>query len=84
MFFYYIMDLSFLTILNILILFFILKHQKKNCIPCRYFFVVTLVVILGLYELYMCLSYPKIQEKNNKVNNIDTNLNLPVSQDRII
>jgi hypothetical protein len=53
------MDLSFLTLLNLLILFFILKHQKKNCIPCRYFFVSTLFIILGLYEFYMYLSYPK-------------------------
>lgn len=68
------MDLSFLTILNILILFFILKHQKRNCIPCRYFFVATLTVVLGLYELYMHLSYPNITNNNtNNTNNTNNN-----------
>ena len=57
------MDLSFLVILNIIVLYYILRQHKRDCIPCKYIFVSILGIILGLYEIYMTLSYKKFTDK---------------------
>ena len=56
-FFYYIMDLSFHH-LNLLILFFILKHQKRNCIRVDIFlYFISYFSLYELYDLsYLCLN----------------------------
>ena len=65
------MDLSFLVILNIIVLYYILKQHKRDCIPCKYIFVSILGLILGLYETYMILSYRKFTDKNTKNNSLE-------------
>ena len=59
------MDLHFLVILIVLVLYFIIKQHRKDCIECK----VRFVVVLGLYECYMQLSYTKLDKskiQNNK------------------
>lgn len=53
------MNLSFLVILNILILYFIYRQQKRNSIECKQTMALFLVFILILYEIYMDLGYKK-------------------------
>jgi len=53
------MNLSFLVILNILILYFIYRQQKRNSIECKQTMTLFLVFILVLYEIYMDLGYNK-------------------------
>ena len=53
------MNLSFLVLLNILVLYFILRQQKRNCIECKYTLTLFLVFILSLYEIYMIIGYKK-------------------------
>jgi len=61
------MDLHFLVILIVLVLYFIIKQHKRDCIECKVRFVVILGLVLGLYECYMQLSYTKLDE--NKIQN---------------
>ena len=71
------MDLSFLVILNIIVLYYILRQHKRDCIPCKYIFVSILGIILGLYEIYMTLSYKKfIYQKDNTKNKSTEPLNI--------
>jgi len=62
------MDLHFLIILIVLVLFFIIKQHRRDCIECKVRFVVVLGLVLGLYECYMQLSYTKL-EKSKIQNN---------------
>ena len=62
------MDLHFLVILIVLVLYFIIKQHKRDCIECKVRFVVVLGLVLGLYEFYMQLSYTKL-EKSKIQNN---------------
>ena len=61
------MDLHFLVILIVLVLYFIIKQHKRDCIECKVRFVVVLGLVLGLYECYMQLSYNKLDQ--NKIQN---------------
>ena len=56
------MDLHFLVILIVLVLYFIIKQHKRDCIECKVRFVVVLGLVLGLYECYMQLSYTKLDK----------------------
>lgn len=58
------MNLSFLVILTLLVLFFILKQHNRDCIECTYRFMFILGLVLVLYETYMHLSYEKIKDKD--------------------
>ena len=58
------MNLSFLIILTLLVLFFILKQHNRDCIECTYRFMFILGLVLVLYETYMHLSYNKIKDKD--------------------
>jgi hypothetical protein len=60
------MDLHFLIILIVLVLYFIIKQHKRDCIECKVRFVIILGLVLGLYECYMQLSYIKLETTNNK------------------
>lgn len=53
------MNLSFLVLLNILVLYFMLRQQRSNCIECNYTITIFLVFILSLYEIYMIVGYKK-------------------------
>ena len=53
------MNLSFLVIIIVLVLYFILKQHNRDCIECKYSFMIILALVLYLYELYMILSYKK-------------------------
>ena len=59
------MNISFLVLLNILVLYFILRQQKRNCIECRHTITFLLVLVLCMYEIYMTLGYNKTKNKNN-------------------
>lgn len=59
------MNLSFLVLLNILVLYFMLRQQRSNCIECNYTITIFLVFILSLYEIYMIVGYKKKKELNN-------------------
>ena len=59
------MNLPLLVILNILVLYFILRHQKRNCIECNQTLTLFLVLILSLYEIYMIVGYNKKKDNNN-------------------
>ena len=59
------MNVSFLVLLNIIVLYFILRQQKRNCIECKNTITFMLVLILCMYEFYMTLGYNKIKNKNN-------------------
>ena len=61
------MNLSFLILLILLILYYIIRQHKRDCIECNIRFMVVLGIVLGLYETYMYLSYEKI--KNNQMVN---------------
>ena len=54
------MNLSFLVILIFVVLFYIIRQHKKDCIECNIRFIVVLGIVLGLYESYMYLSYKKL------------------------
>lgn len=53
------MNLSFLVLINILVLYFIYRQQKRNCIECKQTITLFLVCIISLYEIYMDLGYNK-------------------------
>ena len=61
------MNLSFLILLILLILYYISRQHKRDCIECNIRFMVVLGIVLVLYEIYMYLSYEKI--KNNETVN---------------
>ena len=61
------MNLSFLILLILLILYYISRQHKRDCIECNVRFMVVLGIVLVLYETYMYLSYEKI--KNNETVN---------------
>lgn len=53
------MNLSFLVMVNILVLYFIYRQQKRNCIECKQTVTLFLVFVLVLYEIYMDIGYNK-------------------------
>ncbi len=53
------MNLSFLVIINLLILYFIYRQQKRNCLECKQTITLFLAFIIILYEIYMDLGYKK-------------------------
>jgi hypothetical protein len=61
------MNLSFLILLILLILYYISRQHKRDCIECNIRFMVVLGLVLILYETYMYLSYEKL--KNNEIVN---------------
>ena len=61
------MNLSFLILLILLILYYISRQHKRDCIECNIRFMVVLGLVLVLYETYMYLSYEKL--KNNEIVN---------------
>jgi len=68
------MELSFLVILIILILFFIIKQHKRDCIECKLRFVIVLGIVLFLYETYMTLTHNKYKSNSNSNSNTNTNI----------
>ena len=53
------MNLSFLVFLNILVLYFIFRQQRRNNIQCKNMITLYLILILSLYEYYMTTGYKK-------------------------
>ena len=58
------MNLSFLVILNLLVLYFIYRQQRRNNIDCKHVITLYIVFILILYEIYMTSGYNKNNNKN--------------------
>ena len=73
------MNFSFLMLVVILILFFIIKQLKNDGLNYTKFLIISLLVLLVIYEIYMTLGYNKMESFDSIVKS-NFKLNYPVNR----